>query len=103
MITAWNGHRDYLHLSAFAHPGDAHPPRSWVALTSLFMSAAPAGAHLQTNAYATPAVVENDLLAGFFCQPSSFESESRLEKNSFLTDRHGNVIENKGPSLKARG
>jgi hypothetical protein len=24
-----NGHRNYLHLSASAHPGDEHPPQSW--------------------------------------------------------------------------
>jgi hypothetical protein len=28
MITVWNGHRNYLHLSASAHPGDEHPPQS---------------------------------------------------------------------------
>jgi hypothetical protein len=29
MITVWNGHRNYLHLSASAHPGKEHPPQSW--------------------------------------------------------------------------
>jgi hypothetical protein len=29
MITVWNGHRNNLHLSASAHPGDEHPPQSW--------------------------------------------------------------------------
>jgi hypothetical protein len=47
--------------------------------------------------------VENDLLAGFFCQPSTFDSESRLEKNSFLTEQSGNVIENKGLLWKTWG
>jgi hypothetical protein len=47
--------------------------------------------------------VENDLLAGFFCQPSAFDSQSRLEKNSFLTDQCGNVAENKGPLWKTWG
>jgi hypothetical protein len=75
MITAWNGHRNYVHLSASVHPGDEHPP----------------------------AVVENDLLAGFFCQPSTLDSESRLEKNSFLMEQYGDVIENKGRLWKTWG
>jgi hypothetical protein len=83
MITVWNGHRNYLHLSASAHPGDEHPPQSWVALPSLFMSTTPVGAHIQTNTCATRAVVESGLLAGFFCQPSTFDSGSLLEKNFF--------------------
>ncbi len=29
MITVWNGHRNYLRLSAFAYRGDEHPPHSW--------------------------------------------------------------------------
>jgi hypothetical protein len=29
MITVWNGHRNYLHLSASAHPGKEHPAQSW--------------------------------------------------------------------------
>jgi hypothetical protein len=29
MITVWNGHRNYLHLSASAHPGEEHPSQSW--------------------------------------------------------------------------
>ena len=29
MITVWNAHRDCLHLSASAHPGDEHPRQSW--------------------------------------------------------------------------
>jgi hypothetical protein len=37
------------------------------------------------------------LLAGFFCQPSTFATGLQLEKNSFLNERSGNVIENKGP------
>jgi hypothetical protein len=41
--------------------------------------------------------VENDLLAGVFCQPSTFDSGLQLEKNSFLTEQHANVTENKGP------
>jgi hypothetical protein len=40
--------------------------------------------------------VENDLLAGVSCQRSTFDSESRLEKNSFLTEQRGNVYEKKG-------
>jgi hypothetical protein len=28
MITVWNGHRNNLHLSASAHPGDEQPPQS---------------------------------------------------------------------------
>jgi hypothetical protein len=24
----WNGHKNYFHLSASAHPGDEHPPQS---------------------------------------------------------------------------
>jgi hypothetical protein len=42
--------------------------------------------------------VENDLLAGEFCQPSTFGSESLVEKNSLLNERTGNVDEKKGPS-----
>jgi hypothetical protein len=44
--------------------------------------------------------VENDLLAGFFCQPSTFDGGLQLEKNFFLRDRSGKVIENKGPLWK---
>jgi hypothetical protein len=47
--------------------------------------------------------VENDLLAGFFCQPSTFDGGLQLERNSFLTDRNGNVIENKGPLWETWG
>jgi hypothetical protein len=28
MITVWNGHRNNLHLSASADPGDQQPPQS---------------------------------------------------------------------------
>jgi hypothetical protein len=36
----------------------------------------------------------------FFCQPSTFDGGVQLEKNSFLTDQSGKVIENKGPLRK---
>jgi len=75
MITMWNVHRNYLHLSASAHPGDEHPP----------------------------AVVENDLLAAFFCQPSTFDGGLHFGKDSFLNERYGNAIENKGPLWKTWG
>ena len=57
----WNGHRNYLHLSAPAHPGNEHPPQSEVAPTSLFKSMTPVRAHIQTNVCASPAVVENEV------------------------------------------
>jgi hypothetical protein len=47
-----------------------------------------------------PGVRENDLLAGVFCQPSTLDSGRQFGKNSFLTERCGNVIENKGPLWK---
>jgi hypothetical protein len=49
-----------------------------------------------------PGVRENDLLAGVFCQLSLLDSGRQLGKNSFLNDRSGNVIENKGPLWKTR-
>jgi hypothetical protein len=47
--------------------------------------------------------VENDLLAAFFCQPSTFDGELHFGKNSFLNERYGNSIENKGPLWKTWG
>jgi hypothetical protein len=50
-----------------------------------------------------PALRKSDLLAGVLCQPSTFNSGCQFEKNSFLTERSLNVIENKGPLWKTWG
>jgi hypothetical protein len=42
-------------------------------------------------------------LAGFFCHPSNFDKRPRIEKNSFLIEQYGNVIENKAPPWKTCG
>jgi len=47
-----------------------------------------------------PALGKNDLLAAFFCHPSNFDKGLQIEKNSFLMEQRGNVIENKAPLLK---
>jgi hypothetical protein len=47
-----------------------------------------------------PALGRNDLLAAFFCHPSNFDKGLQIEKNSFLMEQCGNVIENKAPLLK---
>jgi hypothetical protein len=47
-----------------------------------------------------PGVRKNDLLAGVFCQPSTLDSGRVFGKNSFLNERRGNVVENKGSLWK---
>ncbi len=75
MITVWNGHSNYLHLSASAHPSDEQPPQSWKMIS---------GQHL-------------------FCQPSTFDCGLHFGKNSFLNEQCGNTIENKGSLWKKSG
>jgi hypothetical protein len=75
MITVWNGHRNYLHLSASAHPGDEHPPQAWEMICWQASS------------------VNRQLLT----------VSCTSEKNSFLNERCANVIENKGPLWKTWG
>jgi hypothetical protein len=72
MIAAGNTRKNHTHHSASADPGDEETPHSG----------------------------KNDLLASLFCQSSTFGSGMQFEKNSFLNERGGNVIENKGPLLK---
>jgi hypothetical protein len=75
MITAWNAHRDYLHLSASAHPGDEQPPQSW---KMIYWQASSVNCQLLT--------VSRD-----------------WKRILFLTEQSGNVIENKGPLWKTWG
>jgi hypothetical protein len=67
-----NGHRNYLHLSASAHPGDEHPPQSWKMIGWQASSA-------------------NRQLLTVGCD---------WERILFLTERSANVTENKGPLWK---
>jgi hypothetical protein len=45
-------------------------------------------------------VGENDLLAGFFCQPSTSGGGPNLKGILFLKERSLNVVEDKGPLWK---
>jgi hypothetical protein len=72
MIADGNTRKNHTRLSASADPGDEETPHSR----------------------------KNDLPGSLFCQSSTFGSGTQFEKNSFLKERRGNVIENKGPRLK---
>jgi hypothetical protein len=71
MITVGNARKDHMRLSASACPGDEKPPASGKMICWQASSVNP-----------------------------TLDSGRQFGKNSFLNDRRGNVIENKGPLWK---
>jgi hypothetical protein len=72
MVTESNARKEHIRLSTFAYPGDEKPPQS-----------------AKMICWRATSVNHQLFTVGF-----------NLEKNSFLTELGGNVIENKGPLWK---
>jgi hypothetical protein len=72
MVTESNARKEHIRLSAFAYPGDEKPPQA-----------------AKMICWRATSVNHQLCTVGF-----------NLEKNSFLTEPSGNVIENKGSLWK---
>jgi hypothetical protein len=73
MISVWNAGKNQARLSTLAYPAK-HPPQSGEVI----------------------------YWGACFCHPATFNSGLQFGRNSFLNERTGNVVENKGPLWKTR-